>query len=294
MNIRRILGTLLCAALLTALCAVPSFALDSGVYTAKVVTSYYNPDTGKVDDGGTANAALGEGMCRSATAETGLVEVDKDGNIWLTIRLLLQSNCRDVAFYTRSSYDSYSGVSYIITAEDAVNDSIDYRFKVSDAGVKLKGTMYVEPMGRDVLWYLYVDTATLKAGSGDFEVGIDLSAAAVAGNAAGKISDDEGSVSATANGETAANTENTASGETAAGTENTANGEAPANSENDSNSEEQQTGGSSEAAEPVSGSADSESETKSSGRITPATIAAVIAAAAVVIALIVTRIKRNK
>lgn len=165
----------LCLAMLCGLFAMTASAVEPGVYTASVVTTYYNPDTGNVDDGGTANAALGEGMCRSATATTGLVEVDKDGNVWLTIRLLLQSSCKNVAFYTRTGYDSYSQVSYSITSEDAGNDSIDYRFAVTDAGVKLKGTMYVTPMGRDVLWYLYVDTSTLQAGSGDFVVSIDTS-----------------------------------------------------------------------------------------------------------------------
>lgn len=167
---------LICVALITSLLTVgASAALEAGVYTGTVVTTYYNPDTGEVDDGGTANAALGEGMCRSATATTALVEKDRDGNIWVTIRLLLQSNCSNVAFYTRTGYNSYSKVSYTVMAEDAGNDSIDYRFKVTDAGVKIKGTMYVAPMGRDVLWYLYVDTSTLRSGSGDFEVSIDLS-----------------------------------------------------------------------------------------------------------------------
>lgn len=173
------IGVLLgCLCLLCSLLALPAAAVEPGVYTASVVTTYYNPDTGNVDDGGTANAALGEGMCRSATGKTGLVEVDQDGNIFLTIRLLLQSNCKNVALYTRTGYNSYSQVSYTITSEDAGNDSIDYRFQVTDAGVKLKGTMYVTPMGRDVLWYLYVDTSTLQAGSSDFVVSIDTSAAA--------------------------------------------------------------------------------------------------------------------
>lgn len=165
-----------CLALVCSLLTIPVAAkTEPGVYTAGMVTSYYNPDTGNVDDGGTANAALGEGMCRSATDKTALVEVDGDGNIWVTVRLLLQSNCSNVAFYTRSGYDSYSQVSYDIIAEDAANDSIDYRFPVTEAGQKLKCTMYVSPMGRDVLWYLYVDTSTLTSGSGDFVVSIDTS-----------------------------------------------------------------------------------------------------------------------
>lgn len=177
-SIKHILYWLSPLVLMMMFCALPAKAagLEPGVYTGTMVTTYYNPDTGNVDDGGTANAALGEGMCRSATDEACLVEVDQQGNIWITVRLLLQSNCKDVALYTRTGYDSYSKVSYDIMSEDAGNDSIDYRIKVSDAGVKLKGTMYVTPMGRDVLWYLYVDTSTLKEGSGDFVVSIDTSA----------------------------------------------------------------------------------------------------------------------
>ena len=177
-SIKRILYWLSPLVLMLMFCARPAKAagLEPGVYTGTMVTTYYNPDTGNVDDGGTANAALGEGMCRSATDEACLVEVDQEGNVWITVRLLLQSNCKNVALYTRTGYDSYSKVSYDIMSEDAGNDSIDYRIKVSDAGVKLKGTMYVTPMGRDVLWYLYVDTSTLKEGSGDFVVSIDTSA----------------------------------------------------------------------------------------------------------------------
>lgn len=177
-SIKHILYWLSPLVLMMMFCALPAKAagLEPGVYTGTMVTTYYNPDTGNVDDGGTANAALGEGMCRSATDEACLVEVDQEGNVWITVRLLLQSNCKNVALYTRTGYDSYSQVSYDIMSEDAGNDSIDYRIKVSDAGVKLKGTMYVTPMGRDVLWYLYVDTSTLKEGSGDFVVSIDTSA----------------------------------------------------------------------------------------------------------------------
>lgn len=176
MKLKKIGVLLSSLALMGGILAVPASAASvaDGVYTAKMVTSYYNPDTGNVDDGGTANAALGEGMCRSATDEACLVEVDGD-DVWVTVRLLLQSNCNNVALYTRNGYDSYSQVNYSITSEDAANDSIDYRIKVTEPGQKLKCTMYVGPMGRDVLWYLYVDTSTLKSGSGDFVVNIDTS-----------------------------------------------------------------------------------------------------------------------
>ncbi len=172
MNVKKWITMGICLILLAGLLTTPALALDSGVYTADMITSYYNPDTGNVDDGGTANAALGEGMCRSATGMTALAEVDGE-DTWITVRLLLQSNCKNITFYTRTDYDSYSKVNYTVTAEDSANDSIDYRVKVSDAEVKLKCTMYVTPMGRDVLWYLYLDKNTLTPGNGDFVVNID-------------------------------------------------------------------------------------------------------------------------
>ncbi len=116
MNLKRISAALAGVALACSLMVQSaSAAPQPGVYTAHVTTTYTNPDTGKVDDGGSSNAALGEGMCRSATAETALVEIDHDGNVWLTLRLLLQSNCKNVALYTRNGYDSYSKVSYEVT-----------------------------------------------------------------------------------------------------------------------------------------------------------------------------------
>lgn len=176
---KKMLALMVCVVVFGTMMPVSASALEKGVYTASVVTSYYNPDTGEVDDGGTANAALGEGMCRSATGTTALVEYDGK-NTWVTIRLLLQSNCKNVALYTRNGYNSYSKVNYTVMAEDAGEDSIDYRFKVSDAGVKMKGTMYVTPMGRDVVWYLYLNTGSLKKGSGNFVVSIDTSSSAPA------------------------------------------------------------------------------------------------------------------
>lgn len=226
MRAKTFVSALLCAALLAGTAAVNAMALQTGAYTGSVTTSYYNPDTGNVDDGGTSNAALGEGMCRSATAKTGLVEIDGDGNVWVTIRLQLQSSCSNVAFYTRTGYDSYSKVSYTITAEDSGNDSIDYRFVIPSAGTYIKATMYVTPMGRDVLWYLWVDTSTLTSGSGDFVVSIDLS-------------------------ESAAPTETEAPAETAAPAETETPDETPTPAETESPAETAQPAAAEQTAEPA-------------------------------------------
>lgn len=177
--LRKIMSVVSMAAVLL-LMTVPALALEPGVYTGYMETSYYNPDTGAIDDGGTKNASLGEGMCRSATDEACLVEVDANGKMWVTARLLLQSSCSGVRLATRTGNNSYSWANLTITAENSGNDSVDYRFPVSDPEGWLKGTMYVTPMGRDVLWYLRVRPGSLTPGSGDFQVQIDLNAAEAA------------------------------------------------------------------------------------------------------------------
>lgn len=145
------------------------YAIEDGAYKVSVNTSYYNPDTEKIDDGGTANAALGEGMCRSATDVEGLIEKSGD-EYFVTIRLLLQSDTKDVNFYYRTGFEKYEQVTYDIIAENGMEDSIDYRFKVDDPFNSIKATMYVTPMGRETVWYILLDEDTLNTDTGDFIV----------------------------------------------------------------------------------------------------------------------------
>lgn len=174
---KKLIAILTMAVFLMGVLVQPALALDFGVYTASTTTNYLNPDTGVTEDGGTQNVELGEGMCRSAVDQTALIEVDADGNIYVTMRMLLYSNLSKIKFYTQAkSGGSYSAVSASITAEDAANDSADFRFKVPKAGCNVKTTMYVAPMGRDVTFFWNVNAGTAKAGSGDFVVNIDLNA----------------------------------------------------------------------------------------------------------------------
>ena len=174
---KKLIAVLTMTVFLLGVLVQPALALDFGVYTASTTTNYLNPDTGVTEDGGTQNVELGEGMCRSAVGETALIEVDADGNIYVTMRMLLYSNLSKIKFYTQAkSGGSYSAVKASITAEDAANDSADFRFKVPKAGCNVKTTMYVAPMGRDVTFFWHVNAGAAKAGSGDFVVNIDLNA----------------------------------------------------------------------------------------------------------------------
>lgn len=165
------LSAILMACAMTLTMATTTFAMSDGAYQVKAGINYWNPDTGEINDGGTANAALGEGMCRSVTGTKALVEKEGD-SYYVTLRLLLQSDTYDAKFWTRTGYDTYKAVSYDIMAENAVADSVDYRFQVADPFQPIKATMYVIPMGRETLWYIELDKNSIENETGDFIVSV--------------------------------------------------------------------------------------------------------------------------
>lgn len=144
------------------------FALSDGAYTADTLTYYLNPDTGKTDDGGTGNAEIGEGMCRSAVYEKALIE-QQNGKTWITLRILLYSNLSNIRIYTQDSpKGDYTEVKHAVMAENSANDSGDFRFEAPSADCYMKTKIYVAPMGRDVCFYWKVDTSTAQSGNADF------------------------------------------------------------------------------------------------------------------------------
>lgn len=150
--------------------SVHAVELPHGAYGVAANTSYSNPDTKVIDDNGSDNA-LGDAMSRSCTATSALIEKDGD-KYYVTIRLLLQSSTNDANFYERIDYNTYSSVNYEIIAENAVADSIDYRFEMKNPFAPLKVSMYVVPMGRDVVWFVQLDESSITSNTGDFIVNI--------------------------------------------------------------------------------------------------------------------------
>lgn len=171
MAFRKPLAILVCMVLLVTCMSVTVMALNQGAYVGSVSTYYNNPDTGVPDDSAASDPTLGDSMCRSATGTTALVESDGANN-WVTLRLLLQSNVNNISIAVRNGYNSYSPVSYEITGSNSGNDSRDFRFQIADPGAYIKCSMYVAPMGRDVVWFVRVNTGSLSAGNGDFNARI--------------------------------------------------------------------------------------------------------------------------
>ena len=170
LNIR----TIIISIILILINTVNIFAIDDGIYIAPVTTHYINPETGRVDDVGSGNTALGEAMTRSAVDSKALVEIKDDKN-YITLRIKLVSNISNVKISTQSSKGgSYSQAKTIIKAEDYSKDYADYRFEVKDLDYYICIEFYVKPMGRDVKFYVSLDQSQAIAGNGDFITSINI------------------------------------------------------------------------------------------------------------------------
>lgn len=148
--------------------SIPASAASNGIYTAAAASHYKHPTTGVIEDsGGEGSYVLGQSMTDSALNKAALVEVDSDGATWITIRLNLMDNIRSPQFQVDGS-----AVSATLMQEDYSNNTADYRMRVNSENSIIRCSMYVIPMGREVIFYITV--SGLSADSGDFVTGITV------------------------------------------------------------------------------------------------------------------------
>lgn len=155
-------------ALVAGITAIPAYAASNGIYTATATPHYRNPLTGKIEDsGGEDSEVLGQSMTESATDTKALVEVDSNGNTYVTVRLKLMDNIQNPTFKVDGS-----SVSASLMQEDYSANTADYRMKVASENSVIRCSMYVVPMGRDVIFFITV--SNLNSGSGDFVTSISV------------------------------------------------------------------------------------------------------------------------
>ncbi len=170
----RVISIVVMLALAAGMTSVPMSAASNGIYIATATPHYRHPVTGKIEDsGGEGSAVLGQSMTESATYKQALVEVDPQGNTYITVRLKLMDNIQDPQF--RLDVDgngTFTAVTAVLMQEDYTENTADYRMKVPDENVIIRCNMYVVPMGRDVIFYITV--SELQSGSGDFVTSVTV------------------------------------------------------------------------------------------------------------------------
>lgn len=144
----------------------PVSALNDGAYLVSRSTSYTNPLTGKTEDGG-ENIALGESMVSNIVESQLLVE-QSNGKYYITVGLGLASNVSNIRFKVMNSSGSMSSVSATKTGSSSANgDTVNhYRLQVSSLDLYISPIMYVNPMGRDVQFFIKPNISSAIVGTG--------------------------------------------------------------------------------------------------------------------------------
>ena len=161
-------------ALMAGITSVPVLAASPGIYTATATSHYRHPTTGVIEDsGGEGSYVLGQSMTESALNKSALVEVDPQGNTYVTVRLNLMDNIQNPQFQVDGSRNgNFSAVSATVMQEDFTNNTTDFRMQVPSENAIIRCNMYVIPMGRDVIFYITV--GNLQSGSGDFVTSVKV------------------------------------------------------------------------------------------------------------------------
>lgn len=156
----------LCIADAMKACPSCAYAATSLALSATTQPSYENPYNGVIEDSGGVRArALGESMVNSTVDKQAFFERDTDGHCFVTLRLHQGKEIGDVKF--QSSKDDKGAFSEAIAAQtmqkNAKANTIDVRAQVSSQDAALRVSMYVEPMGRYVIYF--VKLAQFEAGN---------------------------------------------------------------------------------------------------------------------------------
>lgn len=140
------------------------------VYSCNIVPCYRHPVTNKVEDaGGESSYATGQGMVESVLKTSGMLEQTDNGQCYLTMRVGLMDYTSDHKFYVQKrGAASWQKVSPTVTKKgsDSNGKTADYCISLSDKNSIVKVSMYVRPMGRNVVFYAYAKNVKLGKVSG--------------------------------------------------------------------------------------------------------------------------------
>ena len=156
---RRYILVLMIMMLYMAGCYISVHAESGAVYSCTINRSYGNPVTGEVEDsGGESSYATGQGMVESAVYSQGLMEVTDSGNYYLTLRLSLLDYTSGHTFAVQNVGDSgWMDTATAVTANgsDGSGSTADVCMQVPSENCIVKISMYVSPMGRNAVFYVY-------------------------------------------------------------------------------------------------------------------------------------------
>ena len=142
------------------------FAQAGKIYSCTVIPSYRNPETGNVEDsGGESSYATGQGMVESCVGSKGMLEETESGEYYLTFVLSLMDYSSGHTFLVKKPGSSdwiQPAIGVTGTGTDSNGTTNNVCIQIPGKDGIIKGSMYVEPMGRNVTFFIT---------AGDFQEG---------------------------------------------------------------------------------------------------------------------------
>lgn len=139
-------------------------AATGNVYTCKITASYQHPVTGKIEDsGGSQSKTTGQGMVEGSVFSKGMMEVTQSGENYLTFRMSLIDYTSKHSFSVQKRGASgWNNASVVQTGNGKDNNgkTADLRMKIPSKDCIIRCSMYVNPMGRNVIFYFYPSSVT--------------------------------------------------------------------------------------------------------------------------------------
>lgn len=193
-RIKRVLCPILVMFLLLYMGTILAQAAAGTVYTCKINPSYAHPVTGEIEDaGGSSSTATGQGMVEGALGSSGILEVTDSGEYYLTIRMGLMDYSSGHSFRTQEvGASGWSSVEAAQTGSgsDDSGTTADLRISVPSESCIVRCSMYVEPMGRDVIFYFYPSDYTTGNSAGmNAEIVTETSASSANASSGGTSSE---------------------------------------------------------------------------------------------------------
>lgn len=140
--------------------AVKAYAASGTVYSCVINRCYRHPFTKVIEDSGGENSYVtGQGMVEGCVYSNGILEVTDDGAYYLTIRMSLMDYTSGHSFQVQnvgdSGWSTPSEIGITGNGSDSNGTTADVCMRVPSENCIVRGEMYVEPMGRNVIFYLY-------------------------------------------------------------------------------------------------------------------------------------------
>ncbi|VHE40429.1 ferrichrome ABC transporter substrate-binding protein [Streptococcus pyogenes] len=132
---------------------------DKGqIYGCIIQRNYRHPISGQIEDsGGEHSFDIGQGMVEGTVYSDAMLEVSDAGKIVLTFRMSLADYSGNYQFWIQpGGTGSFQAVDYNITQKgtDTNGTTLDIAISLPTVNSIIRGSMSVEPMGREVVFYL--------------------------------------------------------------------------------------------------------------------------------------------